>query len=90
MGEPWQWRNDDCEEPWSAEIEMDVFNESEGAVVSIEAKHDGEDTLITPSPAQAREMAAAILRSADAADDHNARHFPALAARPSEEGEQRP
>jgi hypothetical protein len=74
-----RWVLADAEEPWAVEIEHDRFSEGEPFVVSIwvqEATGDvpsSEARMATPTAEQAREMAAALLRAADAADAANTR-----------------
>lgn len=69
---PTRWANKQGSDEWHMEIEHDRFSTDEPFVVSIwlEGDSDGEtwDALATATPAQAREMAAALVHYADEAE----------------------
>lgn len=65
------------DESWKVEIEVDRFADGEPFVVSVYTQHhddtDDHTTLCTPSPEQARLMAAALCAVADEAERANER-----------------
>jgi hypothetical protein len=80
---PYEWKGGSSEgDSWSVEIEVDRFSTEDPFVCSIwletePAPGDDDDrpaqALAMPSAAQAREMAACLLRVADDVDFNNAR-----------------
>lgn len=74
---PWRWDGGSDEgDTWHLEIECDRFKEGAPMVVSVwmeGEESDGVrfDSLATASPEQAREMAAALMFYADAAEKVN-------------------
>lgn len=77
---PNRWESTAGEDEWRVEIEADCFADDEPFVVSVwiegEEGVDGPSersfqALATPTPEQAREMAAALVLYADLADDAN-------------------
>lgn len=73
-----RWSNETGSDEWHVEVEPDRFSEDEPMCVSVwiegvEAETEREfDALATPTPAQARELAKALVFFADYVDKHNA------------------
>jgi hypothetical protein len=70
-----RWHGEDDGETWKVHIEGDAFTPDAMVVVLDTQHHDGTDdhtTLVTATPEQAREMAAALTFFADYVEKVNA------------------
>lgn len=73
-----KWRGGDQDEKWRLEIETDIFDRRGPALVTLWAEHEEPDlppdrALVVATPAEARQMAAALLAEADNAEANNRR-----------------